>query len=135
LADFERQAKAESVKAFNADLQLVFFDLNRTHDAGAALTVATKMSAERHDCGTLDALAWALYSNGKYGEAKTQMDRALAVGIRDPLFFCHASQIAAKSGDAAAVSNYQRELATFKGASCAMDQSEAVMGIADGQAR
>ena len=108
----------------------MFFYLERKHDPAAALALAMRMSAERHDCETLDAYAWALYNNGKTAEAKSQMDRALAVGVRDPSFFCRAAQIAAKAGDAAAAGNYQKELATFKGASCPGTQAQMLTGLA-----
>jgi tetratricopeptide (TPR) repeat protein len=96
-ARFETEARSESSRAYNADRELVFFYLRYKPDPAAALAVATKMSAVRHDVATLDAYAWALFSNGKYPDAKTQMDRALAVGVRDPEYAVHATQIAEKA--------------------------------------
>jgi len=95
-ARFETQARSESSRAYNADRELVFFYLQRKQDAAAALALATKMSAVRHDAATLDAYAWALFNNGRYSDAKAQMDRALAVGVRDPEYSVHATQIAEK---------------------------------------
>ena len=94
---FETEARSESSRSYNSDRELVFFYLRYKPNPAAALAVATKMSAVRHDVATLDAYAWALFSNGKYSDAKTQMDRALAVGVRDPEYFSHATQIAEKA--------------------------------------
>ena len=118
---FKTRAEAETAQPYNANLQLVSFDLYRKNDPAGALALALRMTHDRHDCATLEAYAWALYSNGKFSEAKIQMDRALAVGVRDPLYFCHAAQIASKAGDSAAAGNYQKEEATFKGYSCPLE--------------
>ena len=131
---FHSQAEAESAKPFNANSQLIFFYLDRKHDAPVALALATKMIAERHDCETLDAYAWALYKNGRYSEAKAQIARALSVGVRDPLYFCRAAQIAAKAGDAVAAGNYQKEFSTFRGATCPGEESLIVTSLVGTQA-
>ena len=124
---FELQAETESSKPFNANLELVSFDLNRKNDPAAALTMAARMSKSSQDCATLDAYAWALRGNGKYAAAKVQMDRALAVGVREPLYFCHAAQIATKVGDTAAAANYQKEALSFKGGSCPAERGQALL--------
>ncbi len=115
---FEATAAAKTGKPENADVDLVFFYLDRKNDPVRALSVASARNAEYHDCRTLDAFAWALYRNGKYSEAKTQMDRALAVGVRNPSYFCHAAQISAKLSDTAAVRKYRKDLADFAPYAC-----------------
>ncbi|HCC57437.1 MAG TPA: hypothetical protein DEQ47_09265, partial [Solibacterales bacterium] len=50
--------------------------------------------------------AWALYRNRQFAEAKTQLDQALAVGVREPLLFCHAGRIAAALGDKSAADKF-----------------------------
>lgn len=127
---FETRAIAEIGKPENADRDLIFFYLNQKNDPAKALALASRRSAEYKDCGTLDAYAWALYSNGKYSEAKTQMDRALAVGVRNPLYFCHAAQIAAKLNDTAATMKYRKELADFGPNACPVEQVTAAVGEA-----
>jgi tetratricopeptide (TPR) repeat protein len=97
---------------------LVFFYLDHKRDPGEALSIASKLSAERHDCGTLDAYAWALYNNGKYGDAKAQMDRVLKPGVRDPIYFCHAAQIAAKTNDLASAAKFRQEIGTINENAC-----------------
>jgi hypothetical protein len=49
------------------------------------------------------------------------MDRALAVGIRNPIYFCHASLIAAKLNDAAA-QKYRSELVDLGSNTCPADR-------------
>ncbi len=105
-------------KAGKADRELVFFYLDQKNDPGKALSIAASRSAEYQDCSTLDAYAWALYSNGKYAEAKAQLDRALAVGVRNPVYFCHAAQIANKLNDTDAVLKFRKELTEFGPNAC-----------------
>ncbi|MBV8552623.1 MAG: tetratricopeptide repeat protein [Acidobacteriaceae bacterium] len=120
--EFEANARAQMAAPYNANLQLIYFYTDHESNPTEALALATKESTIRHDCRTLDAYAWALYSNGKYGEATEQMNRALAVGVRDADYFCHAAKIAAKANDAAAASRYEKELASFPANSCALGQ-------------
>ena len=107
---FEAQARAETGSPYNANRDLIFFYADRDHSPAEALALAAREAAARHDSPTLDAYAWALYINGRYAEAKTQMDRALAVGIRNPAMLDRAARIAAKAGDTAA-SNHTKEVA------------------------
>jgi Tfp pilus assembly protein PilF len=80
-------------------------------DQSAALEVAQREIGRRHDVFTLDSYAWALYKNGQYGEARKQIEIALAVGVHDAKIFRHAGEIALKSGDKAAAEHYLRESA------------------------
>ena len=105
-------------KAGKADRELVFFYLDQKNDPGKALAIAANRSAEYQDCATLDAYAWALYSNGKYVEAKVQLDRALAVGVRNPVYFCHAAQIANKLNDTDGALKFRKELTEFGPNAC-----------------
>jgi len=96
---FETMARAETEKTFNSNRELVFYYADHRKDAAQALAIAAKEAENRHDSATLDAWAWALYRSGKLAEAKTQMDRALAPGVRDNGYLCHAQQIAAAMHD------------------------------------
>jgi tetratricopeptide (TPR) repeat protein len=82
----------------NRDLALFYADHDR--NLSESLALAHKEFEVRHDVYTWDALAWALYKNGKYQEAKDAMDNALHFGTRDSLLFFHAGIIEAKLGDA-----------------------------------
>jgi hypothetical protein len=62
----------------------------------------------RQDVFTRHADAWALHVSIQRSEAREQLDKALAVGIRAPLFSYHAGVIAAKLGDQAAAERHLR---------------------------
>jgi tetratricopeptide (TPR) repeat protein len=121
LAAFESKARAEIGKPYNANLELIAYYADRKNDAAEALRIANIESARRQDAPTLAALAWALYDNGKFADAKTQIDKALAVGIREPDYFCHAAQISAKANNAADAAKFEKEAATFGMHSCLAD--------------
>ena len=80
----------------NRDLALFYAD----HDLKLeeSLALAHKEFEVRHDIYTWDALAWALYKNGKYQEASDAIDNALRPGTRDALLFFHAGMIASRLG-------------------------------------
>jgi tetratricopeptide (TPR) repeat protein len=80
----------------NRDLALFYADHDIKLDE--ALVLAHKEFEVRHDIYTWDALAWALYKNGKYQEASEAMDNALRPGTRDALMFFHAGMIASRLG-------------------------------------
>jgi tetratricopeptide (TPR) repeat protein len=80
----------------NRDLALFYADHDIKLDE--ALALAHKEFEVRHDIYTWDALAWALYKNGKYQEASDAMEQALRPGARDALLFFHAGMIASRLG-------------------------------------
>jgi tetratricopeptide (TPR) repeat protein len=110
-AEFETKALAESNARDNANRELIFYYANYAHKPGKALALAKLEFAWRQDVYTLDAYAWALHVSGNDGEARKQMESALAVGIRDAQLFQHAAEIALKSGDRAAAERYRKESA------------------------
>ena len=80
----------------NRDLALFYAD----HDMklAEALGLAQKELEVRHDVYTWDALAWALYKNGKLAEADKASEKALRFGTRDSLLLFHAGIIAEALG-------------------------------------
>lgn len=90
-ADFEKQATASINTPFNANRELVFYYANHAAKPAEALRIARLEAARRHDVFTMDALAWALHVNKDEAEARKQMDRVLAVGIRDSRI--HSSEL------------------------------------------
>jgi len=109
-AEFERQARAIADKPDNANRELIFYYADYAHKPADALRVARAEIARRQDIATLDAYAWALYSNGQYAEARVELDKALKVGIRDAALFEHAAAIAEKLKDQTAAANYQKQV-------------------------
>jgi len=108
-ADFERQAREIVDKPDNANRELIFYYADYAHKPAEALRVARAEIARRQDIPTLDAYAWALYSNGQYAEARVELDKALKVGIHDATLFEHAASIAEKLKDQTAAAKYQRQ--------------------------
>jgi tetratricopeptide (TPR) repeat protein len=80
----------------NRDLALFYAD----HDIKLteALDLAQKELEVRHDVYTWDALAWALYKNGKLTEAAKASEKAMQFGTRDSLLLFHAGMIAERLG-------------------------------------
>jgi tetratricopeptide (TPR) repeat protein len=76
---------------------LVLYYADRKKNPEKALALATRQISVRQDTATLDAYAWALYRAGKFVEARTQIDKLLALGTREPEYVCHANQIAAQT--------------------------------------
>jgi tetratricopeptide (TPR) repeat protein len=93
-AAFEKKARSEISQPYNANLELIAYYTERKSDPAEALRIATLESAKRQDCRTLASLAWALYQNGKFAEAKVAMDKALSVGIQEASYSKHAALIA-----------------------------------------
>jgi tetratricopeptide (TPR) repeat protein len=80
----------------NRDLALFYADHNRS--LAESLTLAHKEFEVRHDVYTWDALAWALYKNGKLKDAQAAMEHALGNGTKDAMLLFHAGMISARLG-------------------------------------
>jgi tetratricopeptide (TPR) repeat protein len=108
-ADFERQARGRIEQPDNANLELVAYYAERAHKPEEALRIARREVELRHDVGTLDAYAWALYAHGETEEANRQIEKALAVGSRGPSLFYHAGVIEVAAGQKAAGARHLRQ--------------------------
>lgn len=58
-----------------------------------ALEIARRERAKRSDIYTCDALAWTLYKNGDFAEAKKAISEAMRLGTRDARIRYHAGMI------------------------------------------
>ncbi len=76
----------------NRNIAMIYAD----HDwhLGRALELAKNELEVRGDIYSYDALAWALYKNGKFGEAGEAMKRAMQLGTPEASFYYHAGLIA-----------------------------------------
>jgi tetratricopeptide (TPR) repeat protein len=76
----------------NRDLALFYAD----HDMKLAesLDLAQKELEVRRDIYSWDALAWALYKNGRLADAAKASEKAMQFGTRDSLLLFHAAMIA-----------------------------------------
>jgi tetratricopeptide (TPR) repeat protein len=102
--DFESSARPTIDSADNANKELVYYYVAHGQNPAEALRIARIEIAKRHDVATLDAYAWALHANGDDQEAQIQVNKALAVGVRDAAIFYHAGMIAESLKDGAAAS-------------------------------
>ena len=105
-AEFEKKAVAQGSSPDNANRELIFYYADHANRPADALRIATQEVVARHDVRTLDAYAWALYKNGKYAEARKQIERVFAVGIIDPSMLRHAGEIETKLGETAKAKSY-----------------------------
>jgi tetratricopeptide (TPR) repeat protein len=93
-ADFERKALAESELADNANHELMAYYTDYAHQPEKAQSIAERELARRHDAFTIDAYAWSLAAAGDYKQANSEMQKALAFGLKDPKVLEHARKIA-----------------------------------------
>ncbi|MGC9945050.1 MAG: tetratricopeptide repeat protein [Bryobacteraceae bacterium] len=103
---FERAARTAIDAPYNYNHELAAYYTDRALNPAEALRIAKIEMARRQDVETLDAYAWALQASGDLAQAQTQMDRALAVGLRDASFFYRAGAIASQRKDAPAATRY-----------------------------
>jgi tetratricopeptide (TPR) repeat protein len=96
-AEFEKQALQEAEGWDNANRELVFYYANHAQRPAEALKIARMEVERRKDVYTLDAYAWALHVNNDHREALETIDRALAVGIKDPEVLSRAATIRSKA--------------------------------------
>jgi len=82
--------KANGEKA-NRNLALIYADHN--WNPGRALELATAELEFRKDIYTYDALAWALYKNGRLDESAKAMNQAMKLKTPEPSFQQHAKLI------------------------------------------
>ena len=95
----------------NRNLALVLAD--RKKDLPLALELMQAEIPVRGDVYTWDALAWVLFQSGRVQEANDAMAKALKLRTPEPLFYYHASRIAAASGDQTAATHYSNRLVSL----------------------
>jgi len=103
---FEIEARSRIDEADNDNRELVLYYTGRGQRDDEALRIARSEFGRRHDVWTLDAYAWALYSNRQYDEARRQIDKAVEVGTHEATILSHAASIAAATGDTVAANRY-----------------------------
>jgi tetratricopeptide (TPR) repeat protein len=108
ISDAEAQyALVEAIDALyraagiNTDLQLALFYADHDRNLERALAIATDAYAAAPGIYTADALAWALFKNGRYAEANTKMAEALRFDTPDAALHYHSGLIANALGQTA----------------------------------
>src|SRR4051812_350824 len=92
----ERLLVANGVKT---DLETALFDADHGIRLPAALALARSARAQRPSIDGDDVLAWALYRNGRCGEALGHSRQSLRLGTRDALKLYHRGMIERCLGD------------------------------------
>jgi tetratricopeptide (TPR) repeat protein len=82
----------------NTDLALALFYADHDRQLDRALTMAQAAYTQAPNIYAADALAWALYKNGRVEEAAAMSKDALRTGILDASFYYHAGVIAQALG-------------------------------------
>ncbi|HVF08597.1 MAG TPA: tetratricopeptide repeat protein [Actinomycetota bacterium] len=87
-----------SSNGVNTDLELALFDADHGRPE-AALRAARAEWERRRSVHVADALAWALYADGRPEEAQRYSKHALSLGTRNASFLFHAGMIQLALGD------------------------------------
>ena len=95
------EARLFRANGVNTHLEIALFHADHpgTGSARAALRAARAEWDRRKSVHVADALAWALYANGRYREAAAASEQALRLGTRNALFLFHAGMIRLRLGD------------------------------------
>jgi tetratricopeptide (TPR) repeat protein len=95
------------------ELETALFDLDHGRRLAGALARAGLAYRSRRSIEAEDVLAWALYKNGRCGEAREHSVRALRLGTLDALKFFHRGMIELCAGNRpAGLAFLRRALAT-----------------------
>lgn len=95
--DQVEQIAEKAPEAYRRDVST--FLSNHDRDPVRALQLAEDDLKARTDSGAYDTLAWALYRNGRFDEARTASNQAIALGTSDASAFYHAGAISLALGD------------------------------------
>jgi len=93
--------------------ELAYFYADRGIKAKEGLELAEHELNYRRDVYSYDVLAWNLFRNDRFYEARDAIEKALRLGTKDAKLFYHAGMIYRRLGDAAKAKEFlQRALAT-----------------------
>jgi tetratricopeptide (TPR) repeat protein len=93
---FEAGARAEMLGEDNANRELIAYYAGPGRKAAEALRLAQREIGRRGDVYTREALAWALFKNGRRADARREIATVLAVGVQHPRVLERASAILGK---------------------------------------
>lgn len=102
---FESLERANAV-AENDWHHLVYFWADHNQNLDEALTLARRAREQRADIHTCDQLAWTLFKQGQFTEAKAAIDEATRLGTRDARILYHAGLIYNELGERRKAAQY-----------------------------
>ncbi len=102
-------AEAEK-KGVNSNLEFSLFLADHDRKPAEALQRAKTSYLERQSVHGADVLAWALYKNKQFTEAKKYSQTALSLNGGDPAMLFHASKIAAALGESVESAKYLAQI-------------------------
>jgi len=79
--------------------ELAYFYADHDIKPKEGLELALRELEYRRDVYAYDVVAWNLYRNGKFEEARTKIDQALRLGTKDAKLFFHAGMIYSSLGE------------------------------------
>jgi tetratricopeptide (TPR) repeat protein len=79
--------------------ELAYFYADHDIKPKEGLELALRELDYRRDVYAYDVVAWNLYRNGKFAEARTAIDQALRLGTQDAKLFFHAGMIYESLGE------------------------------------
>lgn len=120
--------KPDTPPVATRDLVLYYCDHGRR--LPRALELARVEAKARNDVFTCDALAWALFKNGKPGEAAAAAAQALRLGTKDATLLFHAGMIARELGKADQARDFLRRALAVNSHFSARDADEARRALA-----
>jgi tetratricopeptide (TPR) repeat protein len=93
------------------DLELALFEADHGTNQSATVARARNAYAKRPSVYGADALAWALFRNQEFDDAKVYIDKALKLGTRDAMLHFHAGKIeSALKNEPGARKHFERAL-------------------------
>lgn len=108
VASMERTLRANGVKT---ELEIAFFDLDHGRDPAEVLARVREAHRRTPTVEADDVLSWALYRNGRCGEARRYSARALRLGTKDAIVYFHRGMIERCLGSATAGRFFAQALA------------------------
>jgi tetratricopeptide (TPR) repeat protein len=93
---------------YNRDLALFYAD--HAHHLDQAVHLARKELEVRKDIYSYDALAWALFRQGRYIEARMAISQAVKLGTKDPRLLFHAGMVMSATGQTQEAKQYLMQL-------------------------
>ncbi len=88
------------------ELAHLLLDRGRPADVAEAIALCEAEAKQRRDPETLETLAWAYSSSGRWPEAQGAMQEALSSGLRDAAFFHRAGVIEQQLGNSHEAKKY-----------------------------